>query len=403
MALASGIAKQVRYKVESTFGTPPGAASAQLLRRVESSVDLSKDTYQSDEIRDDYQISDYRHGVRRVAGNIKGELSAKTYADFIAAALRRDFSAVTALSSLSITIAGTAPSYTLTRGSGSYLTDGLKVGDVVRLTAGTFNSNNLNKNILVVTLSANVLGGIVLNGSTLTAEGPIASATLSIVGKKTYTPTSGHTDKSFSIEHFYSDIAQSELFTGCKASAIDINLPPTGMGTIDIAFMGKDIVTATAAYFTSPTAATSTGVVAAVNGALIVNGTQIAICTGLSLKIDGGYSADPVIGANTMPAIYPGRVNVSGQFTAYFQDATLRDNFVNEDEITLVVALTASNAAAADFIAFSLPRIKLGGAGKSDGEKGLIATYPFQALFNGAGGSGTKSEQTTLVVQDSQA
>jgi hypothetical protein len=403
MPIASGVAKQVRYKVETTFGTAPGVSGAQLLRRVESSLDLSKDVYQSNEIRDDLQIADYRHGVRRVGGSIKGELSPKTYADFIAAALRRDFAAVTALTALSLTIAGSGPTYTITRASGDFLAGGIKIGDVIRLSVGTLNALNINKNLLIVNLTATVATVITLNGSALFAEGPIASCTLTVAGKKTFTPTSGHTNKSFAIEHWFSDIAQSELHLGCKIPSLDISLPPTGMATIDVGVMGQDVTNNTSAYYTSPTAATSTGIVAAVNGALVVNGTRVAICTGLSLKVDGGYSSEPVIGSNVVPDIFPGRVNVSGQFTAYFENATLRDLFVNETEASLVMAFTTSNAAAADFIAFVLPRIKVGGASKSDGEKGLIVTLPFQALFNSTGGSGVSSEQTTLVVQDSQA
>jgi hypothetical protein len=52
---------------------------------------------------------------------------------------------------------------------------------------------------------------------------------------------------------------------------------------------------------------------------------------------------------------------------------------------------------------FVLPRIKLGGASKNDGESGIVQTIPFTALFNSAGGSGTTTEQTTIVVQDSAA
>lgn len=403
MAIASGVAKQVRYKVESTYGTAPGASGAQLLRRVESTLDLTKDTYESNEIRSDYQVADFRHGVRRVAGSVRGELSPKTYADFLAAALRRDFAAVTALSGLSITIAAASSNYTLTRGAGSYLTDGLKIGDVVRLTAGTFTAGNLNKNLLVIALTATVATVTVLNGTSLTAEGPIASATLGVVGKKTYVPTTGHTDKSFSVEHWFNDIAQSELFTGCKVGTIGMQLPPTGIATIDIGFLGQNVTTGTSAYYTSPTAATATGVVAAVNGALIVGGTKIATCTGLQFTIDGGYSGDPVVGSNTIPNVFPGRVRASGQFTCYFEDGTLRDAFINETEISLVAAFTTANDANADFATFVFPRIKLGGGSKADGEQGIVATFPFTALFNSAGGAGASSEQTTIVVQDSQA
>jgi hypothetical protein len=104
-----------------------------------------------------------------------------------------------------------------------------------------------------------------------------------------------------------------------------------------------------------------------------------------------------------VPNLFPGPVNVTGQFTAYFTDATLRDLFVNETETSLVVALTTDNTAAADVVAFSLPRIKVGGANKSDGTGGLVQTFPFQALINNAGGTGTSSEQTSVVIQDTQA
>lgn len=409
MPIASGIAKQTRYKVESTFNTAPGASAAQLLRNVESGIQLDKDTYQSAEKRSDYQISDYRHGIRKTSGSIKGELSPKTYADFIAAALRKDFVAGVAAAAISATIAvgsvvNNVQQYTVTRAAGSFLTDGFKAGDVVRLSVGTLNAANINKNLYVVSLTATVLTVIVLNGVAMVAEGPIASTTVTVYGKKTYVPTTGHTDKSFAIEHWYGDVSLSELFTGCKISTLDLGLPPTGMATLDVGIMGAGgITTAGSQYYTSPTVATTTGIMAAVNGALYVGGVAVATCTGLSIKVDGGYSGDPVVGANTMPAIFPGRVNVTGQFTAYFDSATFRDAFLNETEMALSSVLTADSSATSDFLAINLPRIKLGSAQRSDGEKGIIVTASFQALYNGAGGAGTASEQTTLSIQDSAA
>lgn len=405
MAIASGVAKQLRYKQESTWNTAAGTSTGKLLRRVESTLDLSKDTYVSNEIRTDYQISDFRHGVRRVTGNIRGELSPGTYADFFGAALRRDFAAVVSLTGLSLTIAGTAPNQTITRGSGDFLTGGIKIGHVIRLTAGSFTAGNLNNNMLVTAVTATVLTVRTLNASTITNEGPIASATVAVTGKCTYTPTTSQTDRSYSIEHWHSDIAQSELFTGCKVSSLALALPPSGMATVDWAMMGGGITTATAEYFAtgSLTAATTTGCIAAVNGVLLVGGSAIATCTGLSINYEGGMTADPVVGSNSVPFINPGRVNVTGQFTAYFENATLRDYFINETAVSLVAALTASNDNNADFICISLPRIKVGGASKNDGERGLVATFPFQALYNSAGGTGISTEATTMYIQDSQA
>lgn len=406
MAIATGVAKSLRYKAESTWGTAPGATGAQELRRVTSNLSLRKATYQSQEILSSYQVRDFRHGVRSVEGTLSGELSPGTYKDFVAAAVRRTFAAIGALSGLSITIAGSGPTYTVTRASGSFLTDGAKIGYVFRLTAGSFTAGNLNKNLLIIALTATVATVIVLNGSTLTAEGPIASATATIAGKTTYVPTSSHTDTSFAFEHYYSDLDESELFTGCKISRMGIELPPTGIATINVDVMGKDVTTANGAsapYYTSPTAMTTTGVVAAVNGALVVNGTPVAVVTGLSININGNMTADAVVGSNTYPDIFEGTVSVDGQFTAFFESGTMRDYFVNETEISLVAAFTTGSSAAADFIAIALPRIKVGGADKDDGQKGLVQTFPFTALENTSGGSGTSSEASTIVFQDSQA
>lgn len=403
MPTASGLFKIVSYKKEVTFGVVPAAAAAQSLRRVESSIDLTKETYQSSEIRTDQQIADFRHGVRKVDGSINGELSPKTYSDFMAASLKRIFTAGAVASGVSVTIAGTGPSYTVTRAAGSYLTDGFKVGEVIRLTVGALNASNINKNLLITALTATVATVIVVNATALVAEGPIVTTTITTFGKKTFTPLTGHTDESFSIEHFYTDLGQSEVFSGCKPTTIALDLPPTGLATCNVSFMGKDIVTATSQYFTSPTALTTTSVLAAVNGVVRVAGATVANLTGLSINIESPQTGEPVVGSNSVPAMYPGRINITGQFTAYFDSITLRDTFINETEIDIAGVFTENNTASSGFVAFAIPRLKVGSANKSDGETGLIQTFSFQALLNTAGGTGIATEATTLVVQDSAA
>lgn len=405
MGAASGSFKQVTYKGEGTYGQVAAATGpvGQSLRRVTSTIDLAKDTYQSNEMRPDFQVADFRHGLRKVGGPINGELSAKTYADFIAAVLKKDFVAGVSINGLSITVGGAAGAWTIARAAGSWLADGVKIGDVVRLPAGAFNAANLNKNILVTALTGPQITGVVLNGSNLVAEGPIASATLTVIGKKTMVPQTGHTDKSFSIEHWYPDVPASEVFTGCKPTKVSFNLPATGMATIGIEFAGKDAIPGNAQYFTTPAAVTTTGTMAAVNGVLRIGNAGTVAVTGLSIEITVAQSGEPQVGANTVSAQTSGRVIVTGQFTAVFDSVALRDAFYNETELGLYGVFTANNAADADFIAISLPRIKPGGAGKDDGEKTLIQTVPFQALLNIYGGAALATDLTTIAIQDSAA
>lgn len=409
MAIAKGVFMQVRYKKNAgAFGALPGASGAQLLRRVTSNIAVTRDTYESNEIRDDQQRSDYRLGVQRVAGPISGELSPKTYADFLGTLLRRIFTAGVSLTGLSITIAtgsvvGGIQTYTLTRASGDFLTGGVKIGDIVRLTAGTFNVANSNKNLLVIALTATVATVITLNRSVLVAEGPIASATLAVSGKKTWVPTTGHTDEDYGIEHWYADLGKSELFLGCKPASAAINLPASGLATIEIPIMGQAMTPADAAYFTSPTAATGTVVAAAANGFLIVNGAPIGVVTGLQINVNGNLTAEAVVGSNVVPEIMVGRLVASGQLTAYFDSVTLRDLFLNESEVSLVGVFTSDNSAAADFVTFVMPRIKATSNGRQDAQQGITQTASFEALLNVNGGTGISSEKTTISIQDSAA
>lgn len=404
MTIAAGVNKRVAYKKEVTWNTAPGASGAQYLRRVGSTLALAKTGYQSQEINSSYQVKDFRHGVRSVTGTLNGELSAGTWKDMFAAVVRKAFATTSAITGASITVAGTGPTYTITRAAGSFLTDGIKAGDVVRLTAGSFNAANLNKNLFVLAVtSATVLTVMPVNGVALFAEGPIGSATVSVPGKRAWMATSAQTDDSFSIEHWYSDISQSELFTGCKVQQMSIALPPSGMGTIALDFLGGNITTAGSQYYSTPTAETTTRLMGGVNGVMSVAGSAVGLLTALSFNAKGNMSGDPVVGQNYFPDIIEGRMEVDGQFTVLLQDATFRDYFVNETEVAIAAVMAADGTAAADFLGFSMPRVKLTSASRNDGEGALTLQCNFTALENTAGGTGVASEDTTLLIQDSQA
>lgn len=403
MALASGIAKSVVYKKETTFGTLATASGAQTVRRVSADFNLAKETYQSDEIRTDYQIADFRHGVRTTEGSISGELSSGTYSDFIASAVAKPFVAVTPSALGSTTIAAgtgaTLGMYTITRTTGSWLTDGAKAGLVIRLVG--FNANNVGKNLLIVQAEALKLTVITLNGTTLTTETVASAATYTSGGKVTYAPNTGHTDDSYTIEQWYSDIKQSEVYVGNKVNTASFALPATGLVTADFGFVGQDLQrTGITQYFTTPTVQSQTGIFAAVNGALLVDGKVVSLVTGLNININRNMSSEAVVGSNIKPEIYEGRISVDGDFSTLFQDRTFSDVFNNESEIAIICAVTESNANDAGFMTFTLPRIKLSTDTKDDGEKGLVAQNSFQALKGtGAGGF----EATTIQIQDSGA
>jgi hypothetical protein len=402
MTIGSGVDKQVIYKKQTALGTKATAGSAQILRRTTSGIELKKNTFQSNEIRTDYQIADFRHGSKYVEGPINGEVSAGTYKDFMAAAVRKDFVAGASIATLTLTTAGAGPTYTITRSAGSWITDGVKVGDVVRVTAGLA-AGNLNKNYLVVTITATVLTVYVLNGTTISAQSAIASCTLAVTGKKTFTPQSSHTADYFTIEQWYgSGAALSEQFLDCKVNTMDVQVSASGMATCSFGFLGRNVDLGTAAYFTSPTASSTTGVMAGANGLLTVAGATVGNVTGMNFTLNGNMTKEDVVGANSTPDVFSGSVAVSGQMTILLENDTYVQMFEDETEASVTMVLTATNAANSDFVSFTMPRIKVGGNSKDDGQKGIVQTVPFTALLN-TNSATNNGDFTTLMIQDSAA
>lgn len=401
MARAKGVNKKVSYAKEPSWGTLTGTSGKQL-RRVTADFNLVKETYQSEEIRTDYQIADMRHGVRSTEGSLSAELSPGSYSDFIGSVLAKDFATVTGLTGLEVTIAAAGTNFTITRTAGDFLTGGVKVGSVIRLTGAGLNAANVNNNLLVIAVTASALTVKVLSSTTLVAEGPIASVEVTYPGKQSYVPLTGHTDDSYTIEQWYSDVAQSEVFTGNRVGTASISLPATGLVTADFSFMGKDLAqTGTSEYMTSPAPANTYGIFASVQGALLVNGVEGACITDANIEINREQESAQCVGSNFASEIFTGTIGVTGSMSAYFSDATLRDYFDNETEVSIVIALTTSEDKDADFMSFVLPRVKLGYYNHADAQLGIVDSIDFTALLKSANTQGLI--ESTIMVQDSRA
>ena len=399
MTIAKGVSKLVAVKKESQWGVPAGASGAKLLRRVTADFNLVKENYESSEINPSFQTIDSRHGVRSVEGSLEAELSPGTYSDFIGSILAKNFAAGGATTGASITIAASGSFFTLTRAAGSWLTDGFYVGNIIRLTGAGFAPANVGNNLLIVGLTALVATVVVLSGTTLVAEGPIASADAAVVGKQSYVPLSGHTDDSYTVEQWFSDIAQSEVYTGLKPASIALSLPSTGLVTASLSFMGKNLEqTGTTQYFTSPAATNTEGIFAAVSGAVIVNGQPVGLITSMDLSISRNQEAANVVGSNFAADIFVGRISATGSLSVYFQDAVFRNYFDNEDKISIVVALTTGEEKDAEAMSFTMGKVKVNSSNRQDAELGLVQSMDFQALQNDVVTGGLVA--STILVQD---
>jgi hypothetical protein len=414
MSLAESISERLSYKAHSsgvitagsepTLSSNPGASGAQQLRFVDHNLSITKDNYQSNEKRTDRQISDFRHGTKRAPANLNGLLSPNTYGDLLEAAFRGTWAAavVTGDQSDFTSAAADATLSTITFAGGNPHNEGFRVGDVVRFTDLSAAANNSTNFVILAMGGTSTRTWTVYPApTTMTAD---TSFSLTTVGRSLYVPSSSHVSRLFAFESYQEDLDSAEVFSECRIGGFTLGLPATGNVTCGFNILGRNrtIFSSTnSPFFTSPTAQTTTGICAAVNGLLRVNGENLGVVTALNLTFDATPQGPAVVGTNLIPEIFLGAANVTGDFSAFFEDTSLVEAFDDETEIELLVYLTTSSDAAAEAITIYLPRIKLGGATKTDDASGgKIIAYPFQALKLATAADG--KEATTIRITDTE-
>jgi hypothetical protein len=408
VAVAQGLMKQVSFKKQTGLGVAGSGAGGQVLRRTSSAFTLTRDSYEANEIVAHQQSTGSTAGIGKTTGKLDALVSPGTYSALFASLLRKDFVATSPMPTLSLTIGALAAGvYPLTRTTGNWLTDGLKVGDIIRLTVGSLNPANIAKNLVVTAINSGtptICSVAPVNGVALVPEGPVTGCTVTVIGKKSWVPTTGHTSDYHTFEEWYADLSKSELFTDVKVGKADITIPATGNASVSFDLPGLGRTLGTSRVLTSPTAETTTNVLTAVNGVVLVAGAATAI-TGATVAIDGHIQpGEAEVGTNSVSDLIRGEVSVTGQFTAKFSATTLQTLYVNQTPATLILIVTDGSGGAAEFVAMTMSNIKLFSDSADDGEaKEVIRTYSFVAAIDGAGGTGAATNQTIVSVQDSLA
>lgn len=411
MALQENVATRLVYKAHTATSmtenallvpaTDPAVTGGQELRRVTSTLALTKDNYQSEEVNAARQVSDMRHGTQRVTGEITGELSAATYFPLYEAAFRATKVATFARSNTEFTsMAADVTTSKFTAGISTWAAQGFRVGDVIRFT-GLSDTDNNAKNFLIYSL-VGVDAFVTPAPDTMGAD---TAFTVDRIGTKISIPATGHIRRLWAFEHNYSDIDASDLFTECRVTGARWELPATGLVTTTIPIMGRAMTQFTGAgapFFTAPTAAGTDGIAAAVNGKIVHQGVVIGVITGISLNLEMAAEGPAVVGQNFVPEIFLGRSVVTGQLTALFgSSSAIHAAFLNETEVELLVMVTTTSALNSPFIAWSMSRVKLRSAAiPLQGEAGILISADFQALLKP---TTTGYDNTTLAMIDSAA
>lgn len=204
----------------------------------------------------------------------------------------------------------------------------------------------------------------------------------------------GSAIRSFSIEDAATDINQYRLFKGCVASSASFSIKPNQMVTTTFSMVGQDMVISGTSADVTKTAITGNQPFDAYSGTIkIANAgaalASLATVTGVDFSINNNLAPTYVVGSDVTPQFEVGLATVEGTITAYFEDATLVNRFINETETAFEVSVDDPTGLS-DYT-FLFPRVKFTGADVPvDGPTSRIITLPFVALYDTTEASNVK-------------
>lgn len=352
MSFADSNRVQVFTIAETAWGTTPNNGSTDKLtpvRYTKESLDYRIQNTSSEEVRDDRQVCDLVQVGAGVEGDVGVELSYGAFDDLIAGALWSDWSAALAIAAQTdIAAAATGNKFTSATAS-KFAT--VAVGQWIRTSGFATAANN---GYFQVSAKNGGSTELTVVGGTLVTEA--AGATVTIKGS---TIRNGTTAKSFTLEKKFADIAQFVTLRGCRVGGMKLQIQPNAILTGDFSFMGATGTrTGTSAVSTVPDAAAGNNVMNAVGNVVNIRegGAAAAVYfKSIDIALNNNLRGQDAVGTLGHVGIGVGSCDITGNLSAYFENAALYDKFLAGTETSLSFRVQDIDANA---YVFTLPRIK---------------------------------------------
>lgn len=306
--MADGSRHELYAIAETTYGQTPTNPAFDTVRITGTTLGLTKDSLQSNEIRSDRQIADFRLGANQVGGEINFELSYGSFDEFLKGVL------------CSEAWQGTP--------------EEIKASDM----------------------------------------------------RYSWTLVRDFQDLSDAQKPFY-------VYRGCEMAQLSLTITANAMitGTLTVFGQSQELLSDLSSMGTvSYEPPTTTTPLDTFTGSLKEQGVEIGVVTEISLSLQNAIAARFVVGNKNSIKPSIGRSNLTGSITAFFEDSTLVEKFLNETESSLEFELPDLEG---NMMKFIIPRIVYtGGQPDVSGEGPVTLSMPFQALLD-------PTEETNIIIQ----
>lgn len=376
------------YVLESAYGTTPTTPAFKRIRHTGCTLGVQRGSLQSEELRPDRQIADFRLGAISVAGDLNTELSFESFDDFLEAVLMGTWAPKATKAAITLSAANADDSFN-DSGNG-FITAGFQVGDVIQTTGFATPANN--GTWIIASVAAGKITVTLPGGGAAAIVDEAAGASVT-VETATKVLKAGTVRRSFSILRHFTDIAATgdgepyHLFNGVEFNTLALAVNPTAIVTANFGTLGRQGVEPSN---TPPAGATfaeapDTAPLDAFTGALMSGVTVVGEVTEFSINLENGLEVRNVVGSKFTLRPSVGRSNLTGNATVYFEDSTFIKKFLNEENTSLSIELPDGEG---NSYVFTVPRFKFtGGQPDVSGQGSITLAMPFQGIFDPTTGS----------------
>jgi hypothetical protein len=356
----------VALKAQTALGSQASGSGASILRTAGGQAGrLTKSTTDSNEVRRDGMSSRGRHGTQKTAGAYDTELSLGHIDTILEAIMRGAWGtadlAITAADVTSITTTAN----TIVASSGSWITKGLRVGNIVKLSGSATAANN-GKSLRIVELTATTI----TTAETLVVDSTAdTDFTLTRPGKVLINPGAGAIQsRYFTVEEYEIDIDGSEIFTDCVWGQMKFAMQPNGLITASPSWVGTGKFDVKedddAPFFTDPSETTAEPL-AAIDATLRLGDSDFVDLTSFDITIDTTPNAPDVAASKYAPDVFPGNMAVSMNITCLRSDLAKVQDFADETACELHFLAVDPTSETGGFFSFYVGNFTLGSVDKS--------------------------------------
>jgi len=272
-----------------------------------------------------------------VSGDISTELSPQSHDAFIEAALFGTWT-TTDTGTTTLSIASNA----VTRGAGSFVTDGFVVGQWVQLSGFANAENNTWGKVTAVSATSMTIAGATLTDET--GSGSERVHAQYAVG--------GTTARYYSISKRFRDIGQEIVFAGCLVDSMKVEIAPNAAMALAFTINGMNETVNT----TLPATATDVSTAdpfTSFSGSVLLDNVVNSNMTKFSAEVPNNLSDGFVIGSRFKVAQFAGRQLPTGDVSFYFEDLTEYQDSIAHTAKSIDISAGDANG---NYFALGVPR-----------------------------------------------